>query len=84
MDVFSNPEQAGYVRMNAPRKVATLVNAKRSGNTVIGLVGGGVSISPRALLRSDAWKPESGERLEGQRAAAAEAPRSADHPWWWD
>ncbi len=84
MDVFSNPEQAGYARMNAPRKVATLVNAKRSGNTVIGLVGGGVSISPRALLQSDAWKPESGERLEGQRAAAAEAPRSADHPWWWD
>lgn len=84
MDAFSNPEQAVYTRSNAPRKVASLVNARRTGSMVIGLVGGGVSISPRGLLRSDAWQAESGERLEGQRAAAAEAQRSADHPWWWD
>lgn len=84
MEFFSNPEQADYSRSNPPRKVASLMNAKRSGNLVIGLVGGGVSISPRRLLSSDAWKAESGERLDGQRGAAAEAKRSADHPWWWD
>lgn len=84
MEVFSDPEQSSYSRGNAPRSVASLVNAKRAGNMVIGLVGGGVVISPRSLLRSDAWKPESGERLEGQRAAAAEAKRSAEHSWWWD
>jgi hypothetical protein len=84
MQVFSDPEQSSYSRGNAPRSVASLVNAKRAGNLVIGLVGGGVVISPRSLLRSDAWKPERGERLEGQRVAADEAKRSAEHPWWWD
>lgn len=84
VEVFSDPLQSDYTHGAAPRTVASLVNAKRAGNTVIGLVGGGVSIGQKRLLDAGAWQAENGQRLDGQRTTAVEGARSAAHPWWWD
>lgn len=82
--VFSDPVQSDYTHGAAPKTVASLVNAKRSANTVIGLVGGGVSIGQKRLLDAGAWQAEDGQRLDGRRITASEGTRSEAHLWWWD
>lgn len=82
--VFSDPVQSDYPRGPVPRAVASLVNAKRSGNIVIGLVGGGVNIGSGHLAESEAWTTERGDRLPDERTATLSASRSDQHPWWWD
>jgi hypothetical protein len=84
MDVVSDPERTDYTRINAPRTVKSLVNAKPANKSIIGLVGGGVVIVPKVLLDPGAWQAESGQRLESQRTTAVEAQRAESHPWWWD
>ena len=71
-----------------PKQIASMVNFKRAGSNIVGLVGGGVTIRPQQVL-SKATAPASSPgskapRLDATRTTAATAKRSDSHPWWWD
>ncbi|NNJ24591.1 DUF1598 domain-containing protein [Alienimonas chondri] len=65
----------------APKTVPTAFNSKRAGGTVIGLIGGGVSIRPGDALRAAGQAPDASGYLEAAREKAVAAP---DARWWWD
>lgn len=71
-----------------PKQVPSLVNFKRAGSNIVGLVGGGVTIRPQQVLSkvtAPASSPGSkAPRLDATRTTAATAKRSDSHPWWWD
>ncbi len=71
-----------------PKKVPSMVNFKRAGNNIVGLVGGGVTIRPQQVLNkltAPASSPNSkAPRLDSIRTTAASAKRTDSHPWWWD
>ena len=71
-----------------PKQIASMVNFKRAGNNIVGLVGGGVTIRPQQVLSkvtAPASSPGSkAPRLDATRTTAATAKRSDSHPWWWD
>lgn len=71
-----------------PKQIASMVNFKRAGNNIVGLVGGGVTIRPQQVLSkvtAPASSPGSkAPRLNATRTSAASAKRNDSHPWWWD
>ena len=68
-----------------PKQVPSLVNYKRAGSNIVGLVGGGVTIRPQQVLNKLTSPPDSkAPRLDAIRTTAASAKRTDSHPWWWD
>ncbi len=69
----------------APRQVPALFNLKRlSGSSIIGLVGGGVSIDVRKEIRAERWKVDPARRLESVRQQPLEQRPANEDRWWWD
>ena len=69
---------------NAPKTVPSSVNYKRAGASIVGLVGGGVVISPNRTLNRSLTAAPSDQRLDSARQLANSANRSEAHRWWWD
>ncbi len=67
-----------------PKKIASLVNYKRAGSNIVGLVGGGVTIHPQQVLHKTASSLSAAPRLDSIRSEAGLAKRMDSHPWWWD
>ncbi|MBC8114090.1 MAG: DUF1598 domain-containing protein [Candidatus Saccharimonas sp.] len=84
MTTLLDEQRFGHPTFNAPKKIASLVNFKRAGSNLVGLVGGGVTIRPQQVLSKAASSSSSGQRLDSIRTEAASAKRSDTHPWWWD
>ncbi|MEK6261158.1 MAG: DUF1598 domain-containing protein [Planctomycetota bacterium] len=84
MTTLLDEQRFGLPTFNAPKKVASLVNYKRAGSMIVGLVGGGVVIRPQQVLNKAASSSSSGQRLDSIRTEAASAKRNDTHPWWWD
>ena len=84
MTTLLDEQRFGHPTFNVPKKIASLVNYKRAGSNIVGLVGGGVTIRPHQVLNKAASSSSSGQRLDSIRTAAASAKRSDAHPWWWD
>ena len=84
MTTLLDEQRFGHPTFNAPKKIASLVNFKRAGSNIVGLVGGGVSIRPQQVLNKAASSSSGGQRLDSIRTEAASAKRSDTHPWWWD
>ncbi|OYW17579.1 MAG: hypothetical protein B7Z55_12255, partial [Planctomycetales bacterium 12-60-4] len=75
------PHQQGQI----PKQVPAIVNSKRaSSGMIVGLVGGGVTINPRSLLRSASLEDAPSRRLDAVRNEHLSAPRVESHAWWWD
>lgn len=68
---------------NAPKQVPSVVNFKRAGGQIVGLVGGGVIVETGHVL-NQITTPASDPRLETARALAASSTRKDAHRWWWD
>ena len=84
MTTLLDEQRFSHPTFNVPKKIASLVNYKRAGSNIVGLVGGGVTIRPQQVLDKAASSSSSGQRLDSIRTAAASAKRSDAHPWWWD
>ena len=84
MTTLLDDQRFGHPTFNVPKKVASLVNYKRAGSNIVGLVGGGVTIRPQQVLNKAASSSSGGQRLDSIRTEAASAKRSDSHPWWWD
>ena len=66
-----------------PKKVASQVNYRRAGNLVIGMVCGGVILTPNKSYEQFAV-PARGDRLSSTRDTVHESHRDKDRRWWWD
>lgn len=84
MATLLDEQRLGVPRFNVPKQVPSSVNYKKSGSMIVGLVGGGVVISPMQTLKQSLTAPAEGQRLESTRQLAVSAPRSDAHRWWWD
>lgn len=69
---------------NAPKQVPSMVNYKKAGASIIGLVGGGVVIHPVQTVSKSLTSASGDQRLESSKKSAATATRSEAHRWWWD
>ena len=91
LTLLNDPKQLTVAERPVPRQVPSLVNYKQAGGLVIGLVGGGVTCAPQAVLASPTTDPETGAPVDlTPRKTALEALRPRLTPpadpthWWWD
>ena len=82
MELFLNEELAPLAKGNPPSKVESVCNYRRAGSGIIGLVGGGVTISPRRLLQRATFDREGNRELEGN--VRDSVPPAELKTWWWD
>lgn len=66
-----------------PVKVPSQVNYRRTANMVVGMVCGGVILTPNKAY-SEFAAASRGERLATQRTSAVEHQPEKDRRWWWD
>jgi hypothetical protein len=69
---------------NAPKQVPSLVSYKRAGSSIVGLVGGGVTIHPSSTLNKSIAPATDAQRLDSTRQSAGAVRRNEAHRWWWD
>ena len=83
MDLFSDEERFPVEVFEAPKTVATAVNAIWRGRQLMTPVGGGVNIQPTMALKSEnLLDDENGEVADTREAVTlADLPESV---WWWD
>jgi hypothetical protein len=84
MATLLDEQRLGMPTFNVPKQVPSSVNYKRTGSMIVGLVGGGVVISPAQTLKQSLIPTTEGQRLESTRQVAASAARNEAHRWWWD
>ncbi len=82
---FLDAEKGTVATGRAPRQVPSVSNYRATGRgAVVGLVGGGVVMSPSLALADTSFKSEETGRLGNQRASSGNRTPPAEHPWWWD
>jgi hypothetical protein len=82
MELFLDPARTPLATGNSPSKVASVCNYRKAGRSIIGLVGGGVTISPTQLLRQVEFNREGNRELES--SVRDSAPSAELKTWWWD
>jgi hypothetical protein len=82
--LFFEEQPSMVTRHNVPRQVPSLTNYRSKGSTVIGLVGGGVTIDPMEAARYLEFSTETDGAVGRLRTAARDHDPSDKHPWWWD
>lgn len=84
MTTLNDEKRLTVPTFNAPKKVPSAVNYKKAGSSIVGLVGGGVVISPSQVVNRTVTAAPPEQRLDSARQIAASANRSEAHRWWWD
>ena len=82
MDLFLDEAQTPLAKGNTPMRVASVCNYRKAGSRMVGLVGGGVTISPNQLLRQVEFKREGNRELES--CMRDSVPIDDLKTWWWD
>ncbi len=81
MALFLDSERLPHASNATPRKVPSIGGSKRSGQLMLGIIGG-VTISPESTLNSLSRTTEMSRDLESSRSRSV---RPADREvWWWD
>ena len=84
MTTLMDEKRLSVPTFNAPKQVPSAVNYKRAGSVIVGLVGGGVVISPSQTLKKSVTQAPAEQRLDSAREIATSTNRSETHRWWWD
>jgi hypothetical protein len=85
MSLFLDDQKLPYQSGPAPKQVPSLSNFRRvNTGTIVGLVGGGVTISPARMATPASFRVDSARRLDSIRTESLSATRAETHPWWWD
>ncbi|MDZ4684577.1 MAG: hypothetical protein SH850_05760, partial [Planctomycetaceae bacterium] len=85
MDLFLDAQRLPHESGPAPKQVPSLSNFRRvNSGTIVGLVGGGVTVHPNRLVNPASFKTDPGRRLDSVRTESLSATRVEAHPWWWD
>ncbi len=83
MHLFLDENRAKISKWNVPQDVATTVAMKRSrGKMLLGMVGGGVVVSPYRTVR-DLQLVQDDEFLPETQRTARNEELPKGH-WWWD
>ena len=82
MELFLDEAQAPLATGNSPSKVASVCNYRKAGSQIVGLVGGGVTISPKQLLRQVSFDKQGNRELESR--VRESVPPTELNAWWWD
>lgn len=83
LDLLLDEQQLPHPVFATPKKVASQVNYRRAGNLVIGMVCGGVILTPNKAYEQFA-SPASTDRLAKTRDRVHEPNRDTNRRWWWD
>jgi hypothetical protein len=82
MDLLGDEQTVSVETYNAPKQVATAVNAIWRGHTLLTPVGGGVQIQPLLALDTSNRLPDKDGKLAKTRPQIK--PDLAKGQWWWD
>jgi len=82
MPVLGDESRYPVRTLNAPRQVASAVNAMWKGTTLMTPIGGGVQIQPAEALRTEMIAADEDGKLAADREAIAGS--AAGDAWWWD
>ena len=82
MDLFLDESLTPLATGNAPSKVASVCNYRKAGRQIVGLVGGGVTISPNQLLRQVSFERQGNRELDS--SVRDSVPPVELRTWWWD
>ena len=83
MEVFSDEEQFPVETYNAPKQVATAVNAIFKGNHLMTPVGGGVDIQPLKAVSEEMIQMDTKGKIKKVRSTV-DIESLKDDQWWWD
>jgi len=85
MSLFLDEDQLPTSKAMVPRKVVSEVSYKRhSRGMMLGLVSGGVMMTPETVLRSESGTPRPVPELAPLRQAEYEEKTNRQSSWWWD
>lgn len=82
MPIFGDEAKLSVRTYQAPKRVASAVNAIWKGHRLMTPIGGGVSISPPRALESDNLLPDEAGRVARTRQEIR--VELAEGQWWWD
>lgn len=82
MELFLDETKTPLAKGNSPSKVASVCNYRKAGSQIVGLVGGGVTISPKQLLRQVSFDRQGNRELESR--VRDSVPPTELNAWWWD
>ncbi|MEQ9065119.1 MAG: hypothetical protein RLO18_00280, partial [Gimesia chilikensis] len=69
---------------NIPTKVPTAMNYKKAGRLMICLVGGGVTINARSVLRQTEFVTMRDDSLTERKQSVQRGEGDLKSRWWWD
>ena len=73
-----------YPTFDTPKQIPSSVSYKRTGNLVVGLVGGGVTIRTQQRLEVVNASERIASNLDIARRSATGTQPEPAHQWWWD
>jgi hypothetical protein len=82
MELFLDEDRTPLAKGNSPSTVASVCNYRRAGSSIVGLVGGGVTITPSQLLRQVSFECSGNRELES--SSRESVPPAELKTWWWD
>jgi hypothetical protein len=82
MELLGNEQALSVRTYNAPRQVASAVNAIWKGHRLMTPIGGGVHIEPEMALRPENRLPDENENVAALHSEIE--PELAAGQWWWD
>lgn len=82
MELFLDEAKTPLAKGNSPTNVESVCNFRRAGRTIVGLVGGGVSVKANQLLRQMPFEREGNRELES--SVRESVPPAELNNWWWD
>lgn len=82
MSLFLDEEKTPLVKRNVPRQVQSVYSHRRAGRLILGLVAGGVELTPGRVVASAKFERASRELTAA--TAQADASRATGKNWWWD
>lgn len=85
MAFFLSTERAKLAKGTVPKQIQSIYNTRSvRGRLVLGLVSGGVLLSPKQAVEQIPSKISDDKQFQQRRLKALKTTRPDTHPWWWD
>ncbi len=83
LGVFGNEDAYPVRTVNAPKRVASAINAMWKGNRLMTPIGGGVTMHPAVAIQSDNLLEDTDGKVQASRHEV-DLSKLAEGQWWWD
>lgn len=82
MSLFLDDQKTPLVKRNVPKQVQSVYSHRRAGRLILGLVAGGVELSPGRTVATAKFEKASPALMTA--TARAKPARDSQKNWWWD